>query len=228
MESNNIVLVDLPDLHDSARNKYSGVWLQRLWHMSSHCKSHQTLEPNDLQQYCGPLSCVYVFPSHAGKPRRSSILTCIAGKIEEQGCWNKFSGNQRGGGFMKGKFVIHLKTAVCCWKPQPGGWRTIYSRIYSGALHITNNLRKKKKRKEQVCTTICLKLCSILYISKPVDLLSQSKAPETIILFCMFCHQRFHSCTLLKPNAASRRPRAHCCEATPQGQICALGSITQH
>lgn len=130
--------------------------------MSSHCK--RTLEPNDLQQYCGPLSCVYVFPSHGGKPRRSSILTCIAGEIEEQGCWNKFSRNQRGGGFMKGKFVIHLKTAVCCWKPQPGGWRTIYSRIYSASAYNQQSPKKKKETRVQVCTTICLKQCSILHI----------------------------------------------------------------
>lgn len=47
---------------------------------------------------------------------------------------------------MKGKFVIHLKTAVCCWKPQPGGWHTIYSRIYSGASAYNQQSPKKKKK----------------------------------------------------------------------------------
>lgn len=40
-----------------------------------------------------------------------------------------------------------------------------YIHAYTPPLHITNNPRKKKKEtRVQVCTTICLKQCSILHI----------------------------------------------------------------
>lgn len=141
---------------------------------------------NDLQQYCGPLFCVYLFPSHGGKPRRSSILTCIAGEIEEQGCWNKFSGNQRGGGFMKGKFVIHLKTAVCCWKPQPGGWRTIYSRIYSASAY---NQQSPKKKKRNESTSLHNYLFKAMFNSthNASQCICCHKAELQKLLFCFAC-----------------------------------------